>query len=131
MYYKNRGHCEFIGCSCSEHILKKGTEKCVNCNHGSCWHKKLNEVEVNKFISFRNTARIPIYSNINRVITENDTSFISINIYDNQYYHEYCKELNKSEFKQKLEKYKKEITENRSNIYYPNNFCKNFEELPA
>ena len=63
MYYKNRGKCEYNYCNCVKHILKKGTEICSNCNHGSCWHKKLStdNCSINSFLSPRKMARTGFY----------------------------------------------------------------------
>ena len=62
-YYEHRGKCEFLGCDCKIHLLKSGTERCINCNHGSCWHKKKNPAELRstQFISSRKVARTGIY----------------------------------------------------------------------
>ena len=54
-YYYNRGKCEFGNCQCQNHILRPNTEKCLICNHGTCWHKKIN-INISQFYSTRNTA---------------------------------------------------------------------------
>ena len=62
-YYKNRGACEYRGCTCQKHFLMPNTEKCSVCKHGSCWHKKNKRKNTNKkqFTSKRQTARKPVY----------------------------------------------------------------------
>ena len=45
-YYRDRGKCEFRNCDCTIHIWRRGTEQCYICNHGSCWHKKINKTRI-------------------------------------------------------------------------------------
>ena len=63
-YYRNRGECEYFGCRCSSHRLLEGTERCKNCNHGTCWHKKMRLTSRSQFKSTRSLARTPNYTSI-------------------------------------------------------------------
>ena len=60
-----RSNCEYYCCLCEKHKLLKGTERCRNCNHGSCWHKIITPTQsLNpyQFSSVRKLGRKPLYT---------------------------------------------------------------------
>ena len=79
-----RGHCEYRYCQCKKHLRLKSTEKCKNCNHGSCWHKIIKQTRTNdekQFYSIREFANKPSYTNVNLYLSPQN----NINIFTGDY----------------------------------------------